>query len=101
VLGDYLFARAVLLTSPTVANVGMSITIPLAILSDAISSYFYDTGAYQLSASTAIGAVLVILGFVVVNTGLGPIAKIIERAGIYRVRSENGLASVGSANLQI
>ena len=78
-----------MLTSPTVANVGMSITIPLAILSDVASSYFYDTGAYHLAASTAIGAVLVVLGFTVVNTGLEPVAKIIERAGIYR-RSENG-----------
>ena len=34
VISDYIWARAVVLTSPTVATVGMSITIPLAILSD-------------------------------------------------------------------
>lgn len=84
VLGDYLFARAVLLTSPTVANVGMSITIPLAILSDAISSYYYDSEGYQLEASTAIGALLVILGFIVVNTGLDPALKLAERMGLCR-----------------
>ena len=34
VLSDYLWARSVVLTSPTVATIGMSITIPLAMISD-------------------------------------------------------------------
>ena len=34
VLSDYLWARSVVLTSPTVATIGMSVTIPLAMLSD-------------------------------------------------------------------
>ncbi|KAL8020215.1 putative solute carrier family 35 member SLC35F1/F2/F6 [Plasmopara halstedii] len=34
VLSDYLWARAVLLTSPTVATVGLSLTVPLAIVAD-------------------------------------------------------------------
>ena len=36
VLSDYLWAQAVLLTSPAVATVGMSLTVPLAIVSEAI-----------------------------------------------------------------
>jgi solute carrier family 35 protein F5 len=32
VIADYLWARSVLLTSPTVATVGLSMTIPMAIL---------------------------------------------------------------------
>lgn len=36
VLSDYLWARAIVLTSPTVATVGLSLTIPLAFLSDAL-----------------------------------------------------------------
>ena len=34
VLSDYLWARAVVLTTPTVATVGLSLTIPLAFVSD-------------------------------------------------------------------
>jgi hypothetical protein len=34
VVADYLWARAVILTSPTVATVGLSLTIPLAFISD-------------------------------------------------------------------
>lgn len=34
VISDYLWARAVLLTSPTVSTVGLSLTVPLAMLSD-------------------------------------------------------------------
>jgi hypothetical protein len=36
VLSDYLWARAVVLTTPTIATVGLSLTIPLAFLSDAL-----------------------------------------------------------------
>ncbi|KAL3927141.1 MAG: hypothetical protein SGPRY_002963, partial [Prymnesium sp.] len=36
VLSEYLWAHAVLLTSPSVATVGLSLTVPLAMLSDAI-----------------------------------------------------------------
>ena len=61
VLSDYLWARSVLLTSPTVATIGMSITIPLAMASDAILNGARPDG-------TAItGALLVLLGFCMVN----------------------------------
>jgi solute carrier family 35, member F5 len=61
VLADYFWARAVVLTSPTVATIGMSITIPIAILTD----YFID--GIQATGLACFGAVLVVIGFVLVN----------------------------------
>jgi hypothetical protein len=61
VLSDYLWARSVLLTSPTVATIGMSITIPLAMASDAI----LNGGQPDLTAIA--GALLVLVGFCMVN----------------------------------
>ena len=64
VISDYLWARSVVLTSPTVATVGLSITIPFAILSDYIVYGIIPSGL-------AIGgAFLVTLGFVAVNTNI-------------------------------
>ena len=61
VLSDYLWARAVVLTSPTVATIGMSVTIPLAMLSD-----FALWNAVPTWLSS-LGAFLVLVGFVLVN----------------------------------
>ena len=61
VLSDYLWARAVVLTSPTVATVGLSLTIPMAIVSDLLVK---GLGPTVLSV---LGAVLVLLGFFCVN----------------------------------
>lgn len=60
VIADYLWARAVLLTSPTVATVGLSLTIPFAILCD-----FIIRG--QFSLYSFIGAILFIIGFIILN----------------------------------
>lgn len=62
VISDYLWARAVILTSPTVATLGTSITIPLGMLSD----YFLAKDTFTLLS--IIGAVSVVIGFVFVNT---------------------------------
>jgi solute carrier family 35 protein F5 len=61
VLSDYLWARAVVLTSPPVATIGVSITIPLALVSD-----FLLHGASPTLLSGG-GAFLVIVGFTLVN----------------------------------
>lgn len=61
VLSDYLWARAVVLTSPTVATIGVSITIPLAMVSDLL---IHGTVPTWLSG---FGAFLVIVGFSMVN----------------------------------
>ena len=61
VLSDYLWARAVLLTSATVATVGLGLTIPLAFVSDWIM------GHGTISALSTGGALAVLLGFVLVN----------------------------------
>jgi solute carrier family 35, member F5 len=61
VLSDYLWARAVLLTSPTVATVGLSLTVPFAIVSD----YVFHQAVP--SAVTMLASTLVISGFVFIN----------------------------------
>ncbi len=61
VVSDYLWARAVVLTSPTVATIGMSITIPLAMVSDSLLGKKTPTGL------SVFGAFLVVIGFLLVN----------------------------------
>jgi len=60
-LSDYLWARAVLLTSPTIATISTSITIPIAIMSDILLGRGYPT------LISTIGALLVIFGFIFVH----------------------------------
>jgi len=67
VLSDYLWARAVILTSATVASVGVGLTIPMAFVADWVMGN-YDTGSTQ--AGQVWGAVLVLLGFVFVNVNV-------------------------------
>jgi len=62
VLSDYLWARAVILTSATVASVGVGLTIPMAFVAD------WFMGNYNASQSGQVwGAILVLVGFVFVN----------------------------------
>ncbi|CAH0483009.1 unnamed protein product [Peronospora belbahrii] len=63
VLSDYLWARAVLLTSPTVATVGLSLTVPLAIVAD---FWFQNMPPTNV---TLVASALVIVGFVLINIG--------------------------------
>lgn len=63
VAADYFWARAVVLTSPTVATIGMSITIPIALLTD-----FFINGISP-TAISMVGSLTVILGFLLVNLG--------------------------------
>lgn len=74
-LSDYLWARSIVLTSPTVATVGLSLTIPLAFLSD------FLLGKSTVGYLSGFGAMFVVFGFIVVNTGLQPL---LERLGLVR-----------------
>jgi solute carrier family 35 protein F5 len=62
VLSQFLWAKAVILTSPTVATVGLSLTIPLAVLSDLLRGI-------DLSIWSLVSALLVVMGFLAVNIG--------------------------------
>jgi len=64
VLSDYLWARAVVLTSATVATVGLGLTIPLAFCSDVVLGR-----PNVLDVSSIGGALSVLLGFILVNLG--------------------------------
>ena len=66
VLSDYLWARAVVLTSATVATVGLGLTIPLAFLSDWLLGRSGVT-----TPESVVGAVSVLIGFLLVNCGEG------------------------------
>jgi len=64
VISDYLWARSVILTSATVATVGLGLTIPLAFASD-IFLGVEDV----LNLESILGAGFVLFGFVLVNIG--------------------------------
>lgn len=66
VLSDYLWARAVILTSATVASVSVGLTIPMAFVADFIMGNHDAHGTGQI-----LGAVFVLLGFVFVNINGG------------------------------
>ena len=75
-----LLYRAILLTTPTVANVGVSLTVPLALVTDMISKYSHNAKDwFYVPSSTIIGALLVIIGFILVNTGLKPLDDLVAR----------------------
>jgi len=61
VVTDYLLFRAAMLTSATIANVGLGLTIPLAFAADII---FRGIGVTPLQAA---GALTIMAGFVLVN----------------------------------
>lgn len=65
VLSDLMWARSILLTTPTIATVGLSLTIPLAMLSDWIFKGLVPS--WQL----VVGSLAVTAGFVAVNVGTG------------------------------
>ena len=65
VLSDYLWARSVVLTSATVATVGLGLTIPLAFLSDVF--WMGQEGDQVVSLSSIAGALSVLAGFILVN----------------------------------
>ncbi|KAL7464814.1 hypothetical protein ACHAXS_010588 [Conticribra weissflogii] len=68
VLSDYLWARAVILTSATVASVGVGLTIPMAFAADWIVMGNGREGSAGWGDGA--GAVLVLLGFLFVNVNV-------------------------------
>jgi solute carrier family 35 protein F5 len=62
VLSEYLFFRAVLLTSATVASVGLGLTIPMAFLADYILGVENFASVYSIG-----GALCILIGFLLVN----------------------------------
>ncbi|ORX59661.1 hypothetical protein DM01DRAFT_1333125 [Hesseltinella vesiculosa] len=62
-ISDYLWLRAMLLTSPLVVTLGISLTVPLAMVGDAVFKHILPTAQYSL------GAILIMVGFFVVNLG--------------------------------
>ena len=67
VLGDYCYARAVVLTSATVASVGLGLQVPMAFLGDIL---FMGRSADQVVTFASIGcAAAVVAGFILVNLG--------------------------------
>lgn len=65
VLSDYLWARSVVLTSATVATVGLGLTIPLAFISDFL--WMGQDSDQVVTFASVSGALAVLAGFVLVN----------------------------------
>lgn len=70
-LSDLLWLLAVLLTTPLIVTVGLSLTIPLAILGDSLLKSTQPTPLHL------IGGAMVVLGFVGVNLGKAAAKKIV------------------------
>jgi solute carrier family 35 protein F5 len=64
VLSDYLWARSVVLTSATVATVGLGLTIPFAFVSDV---FMGRDNVFNFQS--LVGALAVLTGFLLVNVG--------------------------------
>ncbi|KAL0435492.1 UNVERIFIED_CONTAM: putative vacuolar membrane protein [Sesamum radiatum] len=71
VLSDYLWAKAVLLTTTTVATAGLSIQVPLAAIVDSLTGNAPHMLEY-------IGAVVVMVGFTVLNIPSGVLSRTTE-----------------------
>ena len=67
VLSDYLWARAVLLTSPSVATVGLSLTIPMAIASELLLPPQWIVAAAPPSTLDLMACGCVVVGFFTIN----------------------------------
>ena len=61
VLADYLWARSIVLTSPTVATMGLSMTIPAAMVAD------FALGKGRPTPNALVGAALMLGGFTLYN----------------------------------
>lgn len=60
-VSDYCWAYAMLLTTPLVVTVGLSLTIPLSLIGQMVLSSQYSSGLYW------VGALVVVLSFLFVN----------------------------------
>ena len=67
VISDYLWAAAVLLTSPSVATIGMSLTVPLAMLSDMLMPKDWLVDPMKPTPFSLLSAAAVVSGFVAIN----------------------------------
>jgi len=72
VLSEYLWAMAVLLTSPSVATVGLSLTVPLAMLSDLLLPEEWLVDPHSPDAFSVAAAIAVVAGFVAINCASDP-----------------------------
>ena len=81
-----LLAKAMLLSSPLVATVGLSLSIPLALASDVLR------GRARLSGSLLLGMMLVSSGFLAVSS-----AEYVEAACLKRSHSSSSAARITPA----
>ncbi|KAL9547649.1 hypothetical protein MBANPS3_006067 [Mucor bainieri] len=81
-LSDYLWLLSMLMTSPLVVTLGISLTIPLALIGDIVFKGFMPGVKYT------IGALLVVAGFLAVNTDAMQEAKEKTQDELLRVSEE-------------
>jgi solute carrier family 35 protein F5 len=104
VLSDLLWARAILLTSPTVATLALSLTIPLAMLADLLV-HGTRPGLFLVLGSLAVTA-----GFVMATLALGPPAESVagppgaaaeRQAGPARTAADDGDAHAPQVSVEL
>ncbi|PSK42923.1 hypothetical protein B9Z65_6877 [Elsinoe australis] len=79
-VSDFAWAYAVLLTSPIVVTVGLSTTIPLSLIGQVVLNGQTSSWVYW------VGALVVVLSFVIVNNGEG----VAETHGVVKSQEEEG-----------
>jgi len=70
-LSDFLWARAILLVGPTIATVGLSIQVPIAMVVEPFVRAHGWWSETELCVLELSGAVCILLGFVAVSTDFG------------------------------
>lgn len=93
VISDYLWARSVVLTSATVASVGLGLTIPLAFVSDVFLGV-----EDVLNFESILGAGFVLFGFVLVNIGQTKNVQKYDEQN-RRIREDEGLQTTSMQNV--
>ena len=72
-LSDFLWLKSILLISAVVATVGLSLTIPIAMFSDMLIYAAHYEPLY------IVGAILVSIGFMIVNFDFEVLVKLLEK----------------------
>ncbi|KAI4356427.1 hypothetical protein L6164_000449 [Bauhinia variegata] len=90
VLSDYLWAKAVLLTSTTVASAGLAIQVPMAAVVDTLTGNSPGLLDY-------LGATAVMVGFAGINIPSDTFSK----SGEARIEMENEIAQLNSKDLTV
>ncbi|KAL0027142.1 hypothetical protein WJX79_010145 [Trebouxia sp. C0005] len=98
VLSDYLWARAVLLIGPTVATVGLSVQVPMAVAAEGIFGTPEWLHSHASAAFMILGAIAVLVGFMGVS--LSHTSALLQRYSRTSAIQQEATDNQGDSELQ-